>query len=219
MKSQIKTIGKLFELSAEIYSQPNDQLYDLDDLFYYHQKWLLRYIDSRKKNRKDSILKNLLVSVAWFSSIVNRFHIDLEMIIRKRYPYKCPFCLELPCNCQKFLVEKKTLKTGRPTSRMPKNLSEWQKLISKIYPTGQLLFKNLEIIRIQDDLHQHIRLYRRQSGKRHLREIENAAADYFVELLKIFNFLEKDLGKEYFLVFKNGCYVCGEKPCVCFYVE
>lgn len=212
------TTKQLFQLTADIYSQPNDQLYDLDDLFYYHQKWLLRYIDSRKKGRKESVLKNLLISVAWFSSIVNRFHLDIEKNIRKRYPYKCPFCLEIPCNCEKF-TERKAQKTGRPTSRMPNSLSDWQMVIRKIYPTDQLLFKNLEIIRSQDNLHQYFRLFRRQSGKRHIRDLENATTDYFVELLKIFNFFEKDLGAEYFKMFSHGCYVCYKTPCECYYIE
>ncbi len=212
------TIKQLMQLAADIYAIPNDQLYDLDDLFYYHQKWLLRYIDSRKKEREEKMMKDLLASVAWFSAVANRFHIDLEKILPKRYPYKCPFCLELPCSCEKFIV-KKSKKTGRPTSRMPRNLFEWQKLIEKIYPSENLLFKNLEILSHQDRLHQSFRLFRRQSGKRHIKDIENAVADYFVELLKIFNFLKKDLGVEYFRIFKNGCYVCGKKPCECFYVE
>lgn len=212
------SIKQLMQLSADIYAVPNDRLYDLDDFFYYHQKWLLRYIDSRKKGQEEKMMKNLLASVAWYSAIVNRFHVDLEAVIRKRYPYKCPFCLELPCDCDKF-ANKKSKKTGRPTSRMPKTLTEWQEMVEKIYPSSELLFKNLEILQRQDSLHQYFRLFRRQSGKRHIKDIDIASADYFVELIKIFNFLKKDLSREYQKMFKDGCYVCHRTPCECFYLE
>lgn len=214
----MKTINDLLQLTAKIYGVSDDRLYDLADLFYYHQKWLLRYIDDKKNDRKTEAIEKLLVSLAWYFAIIERFQIDLQKLLEKRYSFKCPFCLEIPCNCQK-LTTKKSQKTGRPVSGSPSDLVGWQKVVEKIYPKESVEFRNLEILRQKDILHQTFRRFRQSSGKRSLHEIEIASVDYFVELLKIANNLQIDLAEEYYSLLKNGCFVCYKTPCECFYTE
>lgn len=212
------SIKKLLDITFQIYGLQDDRLYDLEDLFYYHQKWLLRYTDEKKHHRDEKATENFIVSVAWYFAIVNRFKIDLQAVLSKRYSYKCPYCLEIPCDCQKS-QKKKAMKTGRPVSGKPKNLLGWQKVIEKIYPKELLEFKNLEILRGQDIFHQTFRKFRHASGKRSLHEIEIASTDYFVELLKVANNLEIDLADKYQVAFKDGCFECHKSPCECFYTE
>ncbi|MCX6810443.1 MAG: hypothetical protein NTY30_01745 [Candidatus Berkelbacteria bacterium] len=214
----MKTIDDLLQLTTKIYGIGDDRLYDLTDLFYYQQKWLLRYIDDKKHGRRDSASGKLMVSLAWYFAIISRFRIDLQKLLEKRYSYKCPFCLEIPCDCQKS-VRKKSQKTGRPVSGNPTSLAGWQKVIGKIYPAELIEFRNLEILRQQDVFHQTFRRFRQSSGKRNLHEIEIASADYFVELLKIANNLQIDIASEYFQFFSAGCFVCHSTPCECFYSE
>ena len=212
------SIQKLIDVTNRIYGLQDDRLYDLEELFYYHQKWLLRYIDDKKHGRTAKSIEKLMVSLAWYFAIISRFQIDLQIMLAKRYSWKCPFCLEIPCDCQKNTT-RKSRKTGRPVSGKPKDLTGWQKVIGKIYPKELIEFKNLEILRGQDIFHQTFRQFRQASGKRSLHEIEIASTDYFVELLKVANNLEIDLAKEFAKLFSRGCFVCHKAPCECFYSE
>lgn len=211
------TIEKLIEISDRIYGLQDDRLYDLPDLFYYHQKWLLRYIDDKKHGRSAKSIEKLMVSLAWYFAIVSRHQIDLQAMLSKRYSWKCPFCLEIPCNCQKS-ENRQAQKTGRPVSKNPKNLTDWQKVIGRIYPKKSE-FSKLRILLAQDIFHQAFRKFRQASGKRNLHQIEIASVDYFVELLKVANNLEIDIGKEFSKLFSRGCFVCHKTPCECFYTE
>jgi len=212
------SIQKLLDVVDRIYGLQDDRLYDLEELFYYHQKWLLRYTDDKKHDRISKSVEKLMVSLAWYFAIINRFKIDLQAMLEKRYSYKCPYCLEIPCDCQKE-GKRTAKKTGRPVSGKPKDLAGWQKVIGKIYPKELIEFKNLEILRGQDIFHQTFRKFRQALGKRSLHEIEIASTDYFVEILKIANNLEIDLAEEFVKLFRRGCFVCHKTPCECFYTE
>lgn len=213
-----KTINDLLKLSDEIYGVSDNRLYDLSDLFYYHQKWLLRYVDDKKREKMGEAVNNFLVSVAWFFAIENRFHIDLPSALAKRYSWKCPFCLEIPCQCQSP-KNRQAKKTGRPASATPKSVCDWQILVDKIYPTGKSEFKNLTILLAQDKFHQAFRHFRHESSRRRLSQIEIASADYFIETLKVSNQLGIDFDKKYTEFFAAGCFVCRKSPCECFYSE
>jgi len=72
----MKTINDLLKLVDDIYSVSDNRLYDLDDMFYYHLKWLLRFTEARKKGRKEKLCEDLIIAIAWYLSIINRFNID-----------------------------------------------------------------------------------------------------------------------------------------------
>lgn len=211
------SINDLINLADKIYGVQDDRLYDLPDLFYYHQKWLLRFIDNRKNHNQPEAVEQLVVSLAWYIAIISRFKVDLQKLMEKRYSYKCPFCLEIPCDCNN-LKQKKAKKTGRPVSGNPKTVAGWQGVIKKIYPLRSE-FPNLEIQQQEDRFHQIFRQFRQSSGKRSFHLIELACVDYFVEILKTANNIDIDLAQEFSKSFKGGCFVCKKTPCECFYTE
>jgi len=213
----MKTLNDLLKLVDDIYTIPDNRLYDLDDMFYYHLKWLLRFTEARKKGRKEKLREDLIIAVAWYLSIVNRFSIDLEKNLISRYSFKCPFCLDIPCSCEE--TEHRTAgKTGRPVSGKPKNVYDWQRMIAKIYP-NEYEFKSLEILRHQDIFYQTFRKFRQSSAQRNFHQIEIASADYFVELLKLCSSMNFSLEKDFFDLFAEGCFICHKTPCQCFYSE
>jgi len=213
----MKTINDLLKLVDDIYSVSDNRLYDLDDMFYYHLKWLLRFTEARKKGRKEKLCEDLIIAIAWYLSIINRFNIDLKKNLLSRYSFKCPFCLDIPCSCEE--TEHRTAKkTGRPVSGKPENISDWQKMVGKIYP-DEYEFKSLEILHHQDNFYQTFRKFRKSSAQRNFHQVEIASADYFVELLKLCNSLNIDLEKDFFKLFSVGCFICHKTPCECFYSE
>lgn len=211
----MKTIQEVLDKINGIYANQDDRLYELEDIIYYHQKFLLRFFEKKAQNDKTGMTECLHSASTWFITLLNRFHIDLERNLAKRYSYKCPFCLEMPCVCQgKGLPQK----TGRPVSRQPQTLREWQELIAKIYPqnTNNLDF---DILLKQDRLHHLFRHFRKQMGKTLIKDIETNCADYYVSILREFNALGLDAAKVFTQYYQDGCYVCHQTPCQCFYSE
>ncbi len=200
----------------DIYGIPDDRLYNVEDILFYGKKFLLEYLKSFQDQDEKTIYKNLVISLAWFLALTNRYHLDLEKMTWKRYSYKCPFCGSIPCICR---AEEgiKTVKTGRPGSMKPKNLGKWQEMISKIYPneiTGDL---NLLLIRRNDNLHYFYRKFLREKEKKYFNEIEKGTSDFFVIFLRVYNSLARDLADDFLWLFQDGCYICHKTPCECNY--
>ena len=152
----METISGVLNRINEIYGSQDDRLYETEDIIYYHQKFLLRFFEKKQASDKEGMNECLAVATAWFTALLNRFHIDLEYNLTKRYSYKCPFCLEMPCVCG---AKGSPQKTGRPGSRTPQTLKEWQEMIGKIYPNND---QNLDfdILLKQDKLHHLFRHFR-----------------------------------------------------------
>jgi cytochrome c1 len=209
------TIKGILNRINEIYGSQDDRLYETEDIIYYHQKFLLRLFEKKKENDREGMKECLAVATAWFTALLNRFHVDLEYNLAKRYSYKCPFCLEMPCVCSGEVASQKT---GRPGSRKPENLDEWQALIAKIYP-GKAENLDFDLLLKQDKLHHLFRHFRKKMGKTLVKDIEASCADYFVSILRVFNSLDLSAAKTFTKFYADGCYVCHETPCQCFYHE
>ncbi|TES97041.1 hypothetical protein E3J85_00685 [Patescibacteria group bacterium] len=203
-------------LIQEIYGIPDDRLYEVEDLLYYEQKFILRYIKLLQSKDRPGVVENLVVALAWFLALMNRYHFDLEKITWKRYSYKCPFCMDIPCSCSKK-GDPKAKKTGRPTSRKPQSLKEWQEVIGKIYPNEDVNEVNFRILYQTNNLDYAFRNFLRRKEKKHFKKIENQSADCFVLFVRALNALEIDLEKEFDHLFGKGCYVCHKMPCECNY--
>lgn len=200
----------------DIYGIPDDQLYTVEDLLYYGQKFTLMAIKDLESKNKKSAMINFTISLAWFLALMNRYHFDLEIITWKRYSFKCPFCLEIPCVCENKEIAK-AKKTGRPSSRRPKIITEWQKMVGKIYPDEVVNDLLMVFLRKNDDLSYTFRLFLREKQTKYFKEIETKSADYFILFLRIFNSLNIDLSKKFYLLFHRGCHLCHKSPCVCNY--
>jgi len=207
----------------EIYGVPDDRLYEVEDLLYYGEKFIWRYIKLLQSKDQEGVVESSVVAVAWFLALMNRYHFDLEKLVWKRYSYKCPFCMDIPCSCggkegpPAGEAGIKGKKTGRPSSRRPNNLAEWQEVIKKIYPEGELTELNFRLLYQIHNLDHSFRKFLREKKVGYFEEIETQSADYLVLLLRIFNVLKIDLGKKFGEMFKDGCYVCHKTPCECNY--
>lgn len=204
------------KLILDIYGVPDDRLYEIEDLLYYGLKFTLEYIKQLQIKNEKLAEGNLVISFAWFLALMNRYHFNLETITWKRYSYKCPFCLEIPCVCVKK-VDLKSQKTGRPASRKPISLEDWQQMINKIYLNEDVFELNFLILRKIDDLHYSFRKFLREKEKKYFKEIEINGADYFILILRIFNSLKGSLEKVFLRLFNNGCHLCHKTPCECNY--
>lgn len=209
------TISEMTNIVHNIYGIQDDRLYEMEDLFYYQQKFLIRFLSARKAKNQDKAIQNLTIVLAWFLALAARFHLDLDKSLYHRYSYKCPFCLSLPCACEEG--EKKPMKTGRPTSVRPETITEWQKVIKKIYPADRKL--NHELRTALDEMHFAFRRFRRDLGRSMVKDLEVSAVDFFVIILRQYNIFEIDLAKTFSKFLKDGCFACKKTPCECYFTE
>jgi|GEM_PF-1677805 len=213
-----QTVSDLLNTLDRIYRLPNDRIYDMEDFFYYEQKSILRYFESKKKKDTDGIKINLFWVAGWFLSFVNRFHFNLEHDLAKRYSYKCPFCLEMPCICDEAILPK-SQKTGRPTLQQPKTIKDWQALIKRIYPNDKREKLDSLLLLKHDDLHFLFRKFRRELGRTFIKPLAAISTDYFVLIIRVLNSYDLDLGMMFLKEFKDGCPTCHKQVCECFYTE
>jgi len=210
------TIKKLLKLNNAIYGPIDGQLATIDDFFYYQEKYFLRFYAS-VKNNKSQLPVNLCVALFWCIGFVIRFSIDLESEIKKRYPHKCPYCLDSPCTCIFEKRNKIGKKTGRPVSGFPKDINGLQDMIRKIYPV-----KKIDKIAIIDELHSLsflCREFARKPSVSRLSKIKPATADLFILYLILANTNNINLTDEIEKTFYHGCYLCHKTPCQCYYTE
>lgn len=215
MKENKLTLEDLLKKQSEIYSISNDRLHSVDDFFYYQNKFFIRFL--RQKDINKDKVDELIIAFAWLLSLANRMKINLSETLHRRYPYKCPFCLNIPCDCSaNFPFESK--KVGRPNALKPQKMSDWQKMIDKIYPyDDESVYLNTLLI--SDDLHCKFRKFQKETKKKYFSQTEIACADLFVSYVRVFNHKKLNISTEYQRLFKSGCYVCRKSPCQCMYSE
>ena len=54
-----------------------------------------------RKNDLDGIHEELADVLAWAASVANLLEVDIEEILRKKYPATCVYCKDNPCSCVK----------------------------------------------------------------------------------------------------------------------
>lgn len=204
------TLNGILEQNNNIYQIADDRLYSIEDLLYYNRKFIGRYLNS--KNSTNNVIE-LLIGLEWFLSIINRYHIDLEQQLWQHFPFKCPYCLDIPCTCTNHKV--KPAKTGRPPSGKPKTFADWQDLFKKIYPNKNLENINSKLLKQLEKFSDAIRLFMKEKRKKYFYEAELESANYFSLFLQTANTLNIELDHELNLLLKNGCYVCRKTPCEC----
>lgn len=207
------TISELIASNEKIYQVPNDRIYSVTDLIYLNQKSIFEYIKHLQDDDNIKASESLIISLGWLLSLINRYHLDLEQEVWKRYPFKCPSCLSIPCICK--CENNNYSKTGRPPVGKPKDLEGWQKMIGKIYLDRDIEKLNLALLRGQNELNYVVRRFKKEGKKMYFGNIIDRSTEQFVLFLRIFNILKKDLGVEYQRIFSKGCYSCGKIPCEC----
>ena len=208
MESSLKG---LLKNNSDIYQSPDDIFYSPDDLLYNHQKFLKQYFTSSQKS-------DLLVSLAWLFALINRFHMPMEDLLWRRYAYKCPHCLDIPCICDN-LDERPTKKTGRPPVGKPETVDQWQQIIQKIYPNIKKEEMSKKALSSLENIQSSLRTFIREKRKTQHRELESKITDYLVTMIGLYNITKLNIFAEYQAMFSHGCYVCHKTPCECNFFE
>lgn len=67
--------------------------------------WLVEEVgelaEAVRKNDIESVREELADVVAWANSVANLLDLDMEEILKRKYPAACSYCRQNPCACTK----------------------------------------------------------------------------------------------------------------------
>ncbi len=67
--------------------------------------WLVEEVgelgEAMKQDEKKALEDEFADVLAWLASLANVVNIDLEGAALRKYDWKCPKCLRIPCSCQR----------------------------------------------------------------------------------------------------------------------
>lgn len=203
-------------LIYDVYGIPDDRQYSLLDLLVQVQRFSMRALKGIRKKDKKKIKANLLVAFSWLCAVANRLHIDLSTVVWHRFPYACSYCASLPCSCALHkVIRRKAQKRNRKTR--PENLAALQRMFKEIYPPGRrsLSDAGVHLAEEMGEVSEAIHNYLGQHYERQIREVEAELADYVSCFFGVANSTDIDVASEFGAMYKKGCHVCHEAPCVC----
>ena len=212
------TIKELQDFVLQVYGASNDRYFDTPDMLTNMQRFTMRGIKGIRKNDAGKVKLNLLIAQSWFVSLMNRFHINLQEAVWKRFPYVCSYCANCPCVCkvQKIKTRKKIVSNR---AKEPKTLRALQQMFLNIYPPNTRTIEHAGIHLAEElgELSEAVWTYQGTRDQKAFGVIASEAADFFSCLMGAFNSLNISAAKELALLFSNNCHVCHKAPCRCPY--
>lgn len=214
--SEKTTIREYQNFIKEIYGKSNERHFSLGDMLSNVQRFSMRALKGIRKNDYDKTKKNLLISMSWFMSTLNRLHIDLEDSAWKRFPYLCSYCASSPCSCKESgLKERKDVPVD--DSKKPVTFDDFQKMFRNLYPPEKRTIEHAGVHLAEElgEFSEAILAYRGEHKDESFERIVQESADIFSCIVGVFNSLGVDMSKELSDMFSKGCHECGKLPCEC----
>jgi len=210
------TIKKFQGFIKEVYGLSNNRYFSLGDMVINMERFLMRGLKGIRKKNDQKTKINLLLSLSWFMSIMNRLHIDIEDEIWKRFPYLCSYCGTYPCLCKKEKVEKRR-KVIINNKKRPKTLKQFQKMFDDIYPSSARTLEHAGVHLAEEvgEFSEAIMTFRGAHKDEDFSRVELEAADLSSCLVGVFNSLEEDIADGLVKLYSKNCHVCKKAPCIC----
>ncbi len=204
------------EFIRAVYSLPDDRLYSIWDILTQQQRFTMRALKGIRKGNKEKLKTNLLIAFSWLMAIANRFHIDVEEEIWKRFPGKCSYCGVRPCACKKIKPTRRKRVTGNMRER-PNTLAESQKLIGMIYPPERrtLAEAGAHLAEEMGEASEAIHNFLGQHVMRQFDEVKSEIADYVSCVFGVANSARIPLAQELAHMYTNNCHIFHKLPCAC----
>jgi len=199
-----------------VYNLIDDRLFSLSDLLSNQERFTMRALKGIRKGDRKKLKINLLIALSWLMAIANRFHINVEGAVWRRFPFACSYCGKAPCVCKRIRPLKR-IKIVKEKSLQPKNLSDFQKMLSLVYPaTSRNLFESgIHLAEEMGELSEAIHAFLGEHKNKQFENIEEEIADFVSCLFGVANSAKIDVAKELSRMYYNNCHVCHKAPCVC----
>ncbi len=210
------TIREYQNFVQEVYGFNNDRGYSLWDMLSNIERFTMRGLKGIRKSSPEKTKLNLLISLSWFMSLLNRLHINLEDEVWKRFPYLCSYCASCPCICKESKVESRQ-KVLADESKRPKTMEEFQQMFENIYSRQNRTLEHAGV-HLAEELGEFSEMMLAYWGMHKEADFERVmaeAADFFSCIVGIFNSMGISIAKELSEMFSLNCHVCKKAPCEC----
>jgi NTP pyrophosphatase (non-canonical NTP hydrolase) len=213
-------INEFQKFIEEIYALPDDRLYSIPDLITQEQRFTMRALKGVRKGDIEKIKTNLLIALSWCMAIANRFHIDAETELWKRFPYLCSYCGQKICACRETRPDGR-LKVKIDASLRPRAIKDFQTMFETIYPskTRSIAQAGVHLAEETGEMNEAIHNYLGQHQQKQFDDIKLEIADFLSCLFGLANSAKLDVVKDLAVMFKENCHVCHKAPCICSFGE
>jgi len=210
------SLEKFQKMIQEIYGLPDDRLFSVWDLLSNQERFTMRSLKGIRKGNIEKLKLNLLIAFSWLMAVSNRLHINIEDAVWTRFPLKCSYCGQSPCQCKKIKSENK-VKFFRDIAGRPGSLAGFQKMFRMIYPpeSRSLFEAGVHLAEEMGELSEAIHCYLGEHQKQQFRQIEVEIADYVSCIFGVANSAKIDISKELEKFYSRNCHDCHKSPCVC----
>lgn len=197
-----------------VYGTLDDRIYSLWDLLAQLQRFTMRALKGIRKGDNEKLKYNLAIAFAWLPS--TRLHIDIEKVLWERFPNKCSYCGEKPCQCKNIKPTSRKALVRNDTER-PRTLAEFQKMFEGIYPHEARTLQDAgvhlaeEVGEVSEAIHNYLGQHKPELFK----NVEEEMADYMSCIFGVANSAGVDLAKQLAEMFYDDCHVCHKAPCEC----
>lgn len=212
----VMSIKQYQEFIHMVYGIPNDRHFSLWDMQSNVERFTMRGLKGIRKKDPEKIKKNLLISLSWFLSIMNRLHISLEEEIWNRFPSVCSYCASSPCHCKEIKIDSRQ-KIFVDSAKRPKTLTEFQAMFNNIYPPEKRTLDHAGVHLAEEigEFSETILAYRGEHNEERFKDVREEAADVFSCIVGVFNSLQLSMAEELSALFSNNCHTCHQSPCSC----
>ena len=218
--SKKASIQEFQDMIQKIYGLPNDRFFSLWDMMSNVERFMMRGLKGIRKSEKNKTRTNLLISLSWLASMMNRLHINLEKEIWNKFPYVCSHCKECPCLCDSK-EKNRTMKAKISHDKKPKTIEGFQTMYKKIYPAKERTLDHAGVHLAEEvgELSEAILAFSGSHNNGEFKCIQSEAADLYSCLMGVFNSLELNVADELASMFSSNCHVCKKMPCKCGFSE
>lgn len=214
--NQKSTLADHQQFAKEVYGLNNDRHYTTQEMLTQVQRFCMRGLKGIRKDDKKRTTLNLLITLNWFMSLMNQFHIDLGRATFKRFPNVCSYCGNRPCSCkkEKLQTRRRIRIEGKKISR---TIAEFQAMFSEIYPkeSRTLGHAGIHLAEEMGELAEAVLVYRGERNEKDFEKVSEEAADFLSCLFGVCNSWDIDVAKELAAMFSENCHVCKKALCEC----
>lgn len=214
------SMGEYQRFIQEVYGDLNVRHFDSLDLLTNTQRFLMRGMKGIRKNDTEKIVENLIISMGWFLSLMNRLNISLEEVIWQRFPYLCSYCGYAPCVCKaKKVLSRQSVVVD--DTRKPTTLAAFQLMFQDIYPREKRTLEHAGIHLAEElgEVSEAFLFFRGTHDEQAYTNFTRESADLMSCYFGVFNSLDTSLSERVASYYSNNCHKCHQGPCQCTYAE
>jgi len=227
--NNISSIRDTQEYIREMY--PNVNL--SEDYVYAYVSRSVSYL-CKNLSQKLPSTTSFIETIVWLISLANKFGVDYQEAMLRRYPGVCHYCLSHPCQCYKTnkapanpmplhkIAEKLDFRF-KATASLGEVSFDWMALnIDEIYRNNEVLWNASgpwhHLVKMQEEIGEIHEAYTGYlSGRKKIAALSNEFADAMGWVLGAWQITHRDVSlmdtiKDYYI---EGCPVCSKVKCSC----